>query len=544
MIESGSPLDLALEQAYRRRQAEIAQKQRQQGLGKGIISAKIGVRQIVVVGNAIHQSERWRTFHDFLDEYLVQKLGLDWFAAEKSKPEGQRHKIVQWWEDGRAAARLTAVEVDGIFTGPMVGAQRAFLNLAYNIYLIAHHAPQGQSQKLLETFLTRLRSDRNSDFTGKLFETYAAAAFLKAGFEVDYEDESKGGITRVEFVATYPGTGKKFSVEVKSRNHDASDGQPLEDFKYLRVMSRLARALQKKVAHTRVVMIEINVADVLSKASLDGWPGAALDQIKQLEQPDPHNRPPLPPAYVMVTNHAFHNNLTTSAPFQLLADAYRIPDFGARAAYVSFYQYLQAKARHKEISALIESMRTHYEIPSTFDGENPYLAFSGSAIEARLRIGDWHEIPDQDGNLVPARLDNGTVIESEKSAYCIYQTKAGLYLNVYVPLSDAEVGAWKRHPETFFGEIQEVHQPAKTFLDMALFFHRSYKDLPRDVLLKAIREHHNQADVLGMDQPELAAFYAEGMARSVMSARRGKSVTPSSTMAPSQPAGSKGSESQ
>jgi len=60
--------------------------------------------------------------------------------------------------------------IDGVRTGVMTGVQRAYLNLAYNTYLIAHHAPHGQSDKLLETFLVRLRSERSSDFTGKLFE--------------------------------------------------------------------------------------------------------------------------------------------------------------------------------------------------------------------------------------------------------------------------------------------------------------------------------------------------------------------------------------
>ena len=115
------------------------------------------------------------------------------------------------------------VEVGGIISAPMTGAQRAFLNLAYNIYLIAHHAAPNEDKALLATFVSKLKSDRTDDFIGKLFETYAAAAFLKAGFTVEYKDESKGGNSKVEFVASYPRTGRKFSVEVKSRNRAASE---------------------------------------------------------------------------------------------------------------------------------------------------------------------------------------------------------------------------------------------------------------------------------------------------------------------------------
>ena len=67
----------------------------------------------------------------------------------------------------------------------MTGAQRAFLNLAYNIYLIARHAEPSAAKSLLATFIDKLKSERTDDFIGKLFETYAASAFLKAGYTID-----------------------------------------------------------------------------------------------------------------------------------------------------------------------------------------------------------------------------------------------------------------------------------------------------------------------------------------------------------------------
>jgi hypothetical protein len=239
----------------------------------------------------------------------------------------------------------------------MTGAQRAFLNLAYNIYLIAHHAEPSEAEVLVAAFITKLKSDRTDDFIGKRFEAYAAAAFLKAGFTLTYEDESNGRTSHVEFVATYPKSGKKFSVEVKSRNRAPNADGGVDDVKRLRVGSKLNRALVKNADHTRVVMIEVNIPDVLAGGALNGWPQAALDQIRQAEKA-PSDGTQKPNAYVVVTNHAFHNNLDAVAVgVQAVAAGFRIPDFGPNVAFDRLKDALESEERHREMFALLDSMR-------------------------------------------------------------------------------------------------------------------------------------------------------------------------------------------
>lgn len=151
---------------------------------------------------------------------------------------------------------------------------------------------------------------------------------------MNYENESDGRSSHVEFVATYPATRKKFSIEVKARNRSVVDDGPVDDIKRLRVASKLNKALAKETDHTRVVMIEINIPDVLSETSRGGWPDAALDQIRYAEKNPPEGSPK-PSAYVIVTNHAFHNNLTEiGAEAQILAAGYRIPDFGPGVEFI------------------------------------------------------------------------------------------------------------------------------------------------------------------------------------------------------------------
>jgi len=60
-------------------------------------------------------------------------------------------------------------------------------------------------------------------------------------------------------------------------------------------------------------------------------------------------------------------------------------------------------------------MRIHSEIPATFDGTPPELAFSDQ--KQRLIIGEKYLIPDANGVERPGKLTSATVVESESMAY-------------------------------------------------------------------------------------------------------------------------------
>ena len=327
-------LAAAIEKRRKEVEAEIAQRQKQQGRGRGIISNTVAGHRVVCVGSKVYWSQNWVTFHDFLREYLIHKLDAVWFRTEAAKPAGQQHAIVRWYDLAVKEIKRSGKSSGQVFTAPMIGAHRAFLNLAYNIYLIDHHADPTTSDKLVNIFIRRLKSTPHN-FVGVLFETYAAAAFLKAGFDLAYEKESDGSKSHVEFIATYPATGRKFSVEVKTRNRTANDDGPVDNIKRLRVASKLNQALAKEATHDRVVIIELNLPDVITdEESLAGWPQAALEQVRYAEKSQPSAGETKPSAYVLITNHAYHNNLPlTTTQAQLLAIGFNIPDFGPDVPY-------------------------------------------------------------------------------------------------------------------------------------------------------------------------------------------------------------------
>lgn len=494
-------------------EAENAQRQKQQGLGKPIISTEFQGQRIVAVGNRIYYSPNWKTFHDFLREYIFMLLGRDWIEKQRTKPPINRHQIVRWFDQAMGDARKMAVEKDGFFSGPMTGAQRAFLNLAYNLYLIAHHSDPGKAEAILQSFVHRLKSARTDDFIGKLFETYASAAVLKAGFEIDYENEKDGSDSHVEFIATHPQTGRQFAVEVKARNRTIGMDGPIDDAKRLRVGQKLTKALRKRADHERIVFIEVNIPDVVGEDYSGTWVESALVQIKEAEDYLDSDGKHYPPAYVVVTNHAYHNNLEAAdIGLQAVADGYRIADFGPGAQVSRFKDYLENLGRHKEILVLFDSLKEHSHIPITFDGEIPEFAFGEDDEHPRLRIGHEYLIPDEGGELVPGVLERAIVVEAWGKAQGVYCLQDGRRVMVSHELTEREWAAWRRHPETFFGRLEEKRSEPRNWLELAEFFYRSYKDTNKERLLEFMAGAGDFDELARMTQDELAIVYSERVA--------------------------------
>ena len=81
-----------------RHEAKEHQRTEQQGLGKPINAAKMdNGHQFVAVKNRLLHSRKWKTFHDFLGDYLKDAVGSEWGNAELQRPFDQRHPILVWY---------------------------------------------------------------------------------------------------------------------------------------------------------------------------------------------------------------------------------------------------------------------------------------------------------------------------------------------------------------------------------------------------------------------------------------------------------------
>lgn len=146
-----------------------------QGLGRPIISFEDHGYRIVAVGNELRWSKAWRTFPDFLFDYIKQVLTPEWGTSEIRKAEAERHTLLRWYHkvcDFQRGYPHTAS--DGIYQAEMTGAVRAYLGLAYDLYLCAHNA------ELPDLLLRRLRKPQT--FEGALYEAYVIGCLAKAGF--------------------------------------------------------------------------------------------------------------------------------------------------------------------------------------------------------------------------------------------------------------------------------------------------------------------------------------------------------------------------
>ena len=222
-----------------------------------------------------------------------------------------------------------------------------------------------------------------------------------------------------------------------------------------------------------------------------------------------------PPAYVFVTNHAFHHDLSgIESGMQLVADGFRIADFGPEVRYRGYAEILAAREKHSAMMALIASIRTHHEIPSTFNGEVPGSLTASDEVP-RLHIGESYLVPDGSGSEVPGRLESATVLQTEKLAYGIYELNDGRRVIVTSPLTPQELDDYRRYPDTFFGTIAPTVGNARTFVDKCDFLFETYQHSTREKLLEFMATAPDIEHLRTLAQRELAIVYCERMAHTM-----------------------------
>ena len=121
------PYVAAVAAALRERATGEKIRIKQQGLGRPIISGKIGEYTVVAAGNTIHYSRKWKTFTDFLCDYIKLTLGHEWGNAEIAKPLEERHPILQWYDLFCRYQAANQEKNGDIFSGPMTGVVCCYL---------------------------------------------------------------------------------------------------------------------------------------------------------------------------------------------------------------------------------------------------------------------------------------------------------------------------------------------------------------------------------------------------------------------------------
>ncbi|MHC1751854.1 hypothetical protein [Humidesulfovibrio sp.] len=483
------------------------QRKAQQGLGRPIISWVDGKVRYVAVGGSVLFSQSWGTFHDFLKDYVVEVFEKSWFEDELAQPEPYIHPLVQWYcgicEAYRRLSptgrRFIAADANGLLT--------AFLCFSYNLYLVSHNV------ELLRKFVMRLKDKKQ--FYGAYYELFVAAQFIKSGFSIEFEDESACNVSHVEFTATNERSGKMYSVEAKARHSSNELGLSCDVDPKLcaKIRRKLLAALQKEASYERVVFIDANFPDKASDPNNKQILKDLSFKLRDIENDVDIKGKPAPPAYVFITNYPYHYELHgLDYHCSAIAVGFRIQDFNIDSRFSSLSEALISRDKHREMLDLMDCMRNQ-EVPSTFNGEIPEFTFGESELP-RLMIGKKYLIPGQDGKEYIGELMSACVVESEQLAFGSYLLDNGHYVTASCPLSDLEMRAYRRHPDTFFDVVSPAGRRIKDGIDLFDFFFETYKDVDKDKLLGFMASWPDFEVLQGMSQDKLAQIFCTRLAES------------------------------
>jgi hypothetical protein len=483
--------------AQKRAALQKIQRERQQGKGRPIISTTVGDLRVVIVGRQKFQGQ-WNTFTDFLHDYIKLTLDSTWGNAEMAKQPEAQHPLIRWYAAvGQLQRRYS--KGHGVITAiPAHGVVRAYLGLAYDLYTLEHNATSAPKPAAWQRLLHRLRHP--DQFVGARYEVRIAAMFLRAGFTLEWEDETLGTSTHGEFTATFPETGRQFWVECKTRQPKATKDAAKGLGKFLALVSN---ALRKSTDRQRIIFVDLNTpAKVKTDKNSSDWRDWAVGCLRTFEG-SPEGRK-LPPAIVVVTNYPDHHHLDSLVPDAGAAiEGFKMNDYRTGVA-MSLHEAIEQRNRQPEMEALSKSMAEHADIPSTFDGEIPELI----GIESRLLIGRKYEIsPGNDGILMDACL-----MEAERKAAAFVQLDDGSQVIWQVPLSDDEISAWRRYPETFLGELRPPHGSVSNLLELYDFFLSSLNNTSKQSILAQLPMQGEEASPADLTREELAKRLAERLA--------------------------------
>jgi SEC-C motif len=477
-------------------------RQTQQGLGRPIVSAKLHDHQMVAVNDTAYFSRTWRTFPDFLADYMRRKLDPGWGNAEIAKPFAERHPILQWHDAYCRYQQETIKKPGEVHTGKVIGVVACYLGLAYALYLLDHNV------ELQERLIRRLKDRAN--FQGAYYELIVASTLIRAGFTLTLEDEADGDSKHCEFAAVSGRTGKKYWVEAKMRSiagllgktdkDGGADGNPVA-----RLISHLNGALAKPAADERLIFIDLNAVPEFDANGKPAWFGSAVARLESYETKE---LAPGVSAYVFVTNIGFHRQLAddpmiAAAPFGL-----GMPDFNRPGSYRVSEAY-RRKQKHIDAYHIGDALLHYLRFPSTFDGSLPSEAFCGRG--SRVTIGETYHFTDVGENGVIGTVTSATVSEDEKVAYIAITVQGQNSQILRQPMSDDELADYKAHSDAYFGQVVPVKKKLNDHLELFEWLMDVNKRLSRAQLLENLSKSPRFDELKDLSDNDLLIEYCEGM---------------------------------
>lgn len=486
---------------FQRIQAKQRIRERQQGEGRPIIAFKHGERQFVAVGNRLMWSDKWKSFPDFLGDYLKRVVGPDWGNTEIKKSFEERHPLMQWY-DAYCRYQQEVIKRPGTLGSyEIVGIVACYLGVAYSLYLLDHNV------ELQARLLNRLKDKRQ--FQGAYYELLMANVLIRAGFKLTLEDETDGATKHCEFAAISSKTGKKYWVEAKMRgvagilgrtNEDGGpDGKPLGS-----LIPHLNAALAKPATDERLIFIDLN-GELPGDTGEDNRPAFIEAAVKRLTRYESEGKAEGKTAYVFVTDIAWHRSLlghplAVVAPFGL-----GFPDFNRSGFFRMSERYMQDR-KHQDAIRIAEGFTSLTNYPSTFDGKLPSEAYGNSQ---RVLIG---EIYDFGGDIGVGLVTAATVMtEAKHAVFGVTRLSDGVSQVIRKPMTDLELADYQQNSDVYFGRIepkQKVNKTPYEFFESLVEIHLPWKT---EQILDKMKGHADYERLKELPHEHLVAVYCEGL---------------------------------
>jgi hypothetical protein len=300
--------------SFQEKQRKEQERIKRFGFVRPQISSVAFGQRVVVVRNRFYRSDKWMFFTDFLRDYVIDVLGIEWCKGEAAKPEAERHPIITWQVQAAQYVSKQPVQPDGSRVVVPSGAFAAFNCFAYDLYTVDDNG--GLDEELLQRLMVR------EHFQGARHELFAEATCYRAGFTVEHENEKDGLTRHTEFTVRHVATGQLLAIEAKSRHREgvlARPGKPnpKPDFN---LGGLINDAVAKKPAHPLVIFVDTNLPfkwaeRILGRQGVEGISRPMrklLDRVKkQHDDVDPYSM-------IVFSNHPHHYALHDLNPEQHL----------------------------------------------------------------------------------------------------------------------------------------------------------------------------------------------------------------------------------
>lgn len=481
-------------------------RQTQQGLGRPIIGAKVKDHQIVAVGNTIYWSKTWKTFPDFLADYIKRKIGSGWGNAEIAKPLADRHPLMQWYDAYCRYQEQTIKTPGEVHSADTTGVVACYLGVAYALYLLDHNA------ELQARLINRLKNPGN--FQGAYYELIVASILIRAGFTLTLEDETDPAAKHCEFAAISKTTGKRYWVEAKMRavkgvlgrtaDDGGSDAKPLS-----RLIPHLNGALKKPAKDERLIFIDLNTP---ARIGADGNPDWLEPATARLERYERTELKAEITAYVFVTNMACHRQLDAVPSIAAYPFGLGMPDFN-RPGMIRLSDAYRRKQKHIDTYAIGQSINNYLRFPTTFDGRLPSESLGRPS--ARVVIGETYFFPEVGEGGVMGTVTAATVDEGKKEAVIAIAAGDDQSHLMRLPMSDEDLAEYTEFRGAYFGRVLPEPMNPKDSLELFEWFLATQKTMPRAKMLAWFSAARDLAELEKLSDEDLRIAYCEAMVAGV-----------------------------